>query len=145
MQEQQGSTALASWAALLADRSRAEFCLALLDGRAWTVGELARHARVALSTANEHADRLVAGGLLVQHRQGRHRYLQLTDPNIAVLIEAMTSAAGVPSPPVWSLSGARRRRALAYARTCYDQLAGTVAVAVAEAMTAEELISWIVA
>jgi DNA-binding transcriptional ArsR family regulator len=142
MDPEPGSAALASWAALLADRSRAVFCLALLDGRAWTVGELARHARVAVSTASEHADRLVVGGLLVQHRQGRHRYLQLTDPNIAALIEAMASAAGLPSPPVRSLSGAHRRRAMAYARTCYDHLAGTVAVAVADAMTARVLISW---
>lgn len=36
---------LAELAGLLADRTRAAFCLALIDGRAWTGGELARHAR----------------------------------------------------------------------------------------------------
>ncbi|HBF82252.1 MAG TPA: transcriptional regulator, partial [Streptomyces sp.] len=33
---------LAALAGLLADETRASFCLALLDGRAWTAGELAR-------------------------------------------------------------------------------------------------------
>jgi DNA-binding transcriptional ArsR family regulator len=133
---------LAGWAALLADRTRAAFCLALLDGRAWTVGELARHAGVAVSTASEHADRLVAGGLLVQRKQGRHRYLQLAGPAVAELIEVV-AAAGTPrpAPPVVSLSAAHKRRNLAFARTCYDHLAGFVGVAVADAMTAEGLIS----
>ncbi|MGX6606472.1 ArsR/SmtB family transcription factor [Micromonosporaceae bacterium Da 78-11] len=133
---------LAGWAALLADRTRASFCLALLDGRAWTVGELARTAQVALSTASEHADRLVTGGLLVQHRQGRHRYLQLAGPEVAALIEAIT-AAGTPRPtPVVSLSGAHKQRNLAQARTCYDHLAGTLGVALADAMTRDGLLSW---
>ena len=44
---------LASFAGLLADQSRATMCLALLDGRAWTAGELARHAGIARSTASE--------------------------------------------------------------------------------------------
>jgi len=35
---------VAQLAALLADGTRASFCLALLDGRAWTAGELARMA-----------------------------------------------------------------------------------------------------
>ncbi len=46
--------ALAEVAAVLADPSRAAMCLALLDGRAWTVGELARTAGIAPSTASEH-------------------------------------------------------------------------------------------
>ncbi|TWH69985.1 DNA-binding transcriptional ArsR family regulator [Micromonospora olivasterospora] len=133
---------MAAWAALLADRTRAAFCLALLDGRAWTVGELARHAGVAVSTASEHAGRLVAGELAVQERQGRHRYLRLADAQLASLIEAIAAAAGHRPQPVRSLSAAHRRRALAHARTCYDHLAGAVAVAVADAMTVKGMLAW---
>jgi hypothetical protein len=38
---------MARLAGALADRTRASFGLALLDGRAWTAGELARRAGVA--------------------------------------------------------------------------------------------------
>jgi DNA-binding transcriptional ArsR family regulator len=133
---------LAGWAALLADRTRAAFCLALLDGRAWTVGELARHAGVAVSTASEHADRLVAGGLLIQRKQGRHRYLQLASAETAGLIETI-AAAGPPGPPapVVSMSAAHRRKNLAFARTCYDHLAGFIGVAIADALVGDGLVS----
>jgi len=136
------AAAVAAGAALLADRTRAAVCLALLDGRAWTLGELARHAGVAVSTLSGHADRLVAAGLLIQHRQGRHRYLQLADANTAALIEAVAAAVGPREASARTLSGAHRNRALAHARTCYDHLAGTVAVAVADAMTERGLVSW---
>jgi DNA-binding transcriptional ArsR family regulator len=131
---------LAARAALLADRTRAAFCLALMDGRAWTVGELARHAGVALSTASEHADRLVSGGLLTQHRQGRHRYLSLAGPEVATLIEAVTAVTDRTPVPVRSLAAAHRTRNLAYARTCYDHLAGTLGVALADGMTGTGLL-----
>lgn len=44
------------------DGTRASLCLALLDGRAWTATELARHAGVAVPTATEHLNLLVGGG-----------------------------------------------------------------------------------
>jgi DNA-binding transcriptional ArsR family regulator len=71
---------VARLAKLLADDTRATFCMALLDGRAWTAGELARHAGVAASTATAHLSLLVEGGLLIQERQGRHRYVHLAGP-----------------------------------------------------------------
>ena len=77
---------LAAIAGLLADRTRAGFCLALLDGRAWTAGELARHAGVSPSTASEQLSRLIAGGLLTEERQGRHRYVRLADAKTAEMI-----------------------------------------------------------
>jgi DNA-binding transcriptional ArsR family regulator len=135
------ASSLAARAALLADRTRAAFCLALMDGRAWTVGELARHAGVALSTASEHADRLVTGGLLAQHRQGRHRYLSLATPEVAALIEAVTATTDQTPAPVRSLAGAHRARNLAYARTCYDHLAGALGVAVADGLTSTGVLS----
>ncbi|ACU74817.1 putative transcriptional regulator, ArsR family [Catenulispora acidiphila DSM 44928] len=134
---------LAAIARLLADGTRATFCLALLDGRAWTPTELARHAGVAASTATEHLNAMVAGGLLAEERQGRHRYVRLADQQIAELIETLAAAAPVRSaPPPRTLSADSRRRALAHARTCYDHLAGRVGVAIADAMTERELVDW---
>jgi DNA-binding transcriptional ArsR family regulator len=125
---------LAELAALLADRTRASICLALLDGRAWTAGELARLAGVAAPTATEHLNRLVAGGLLTEVRQGRHRYLRLAGPRVAHLVEELSTYSAMPPPPP-SLRGVSGRAALVAARTCYDHLAGRLGVALLDAVT----------
>ncbi|MFB7517057.1 ArsR/SmtB family transcription factor [Streptomyces sp. NPDC056144] len=132
---------LAALAALFADETRAAFVLALLDGRAWTAGELARHARVAPSTASEHLGKLVAGGVLTEERQGRHRYVRLADPGVAHLVEdlAARSEPATPAPPR-SLRAANAGAAMARGRTCYDHLAGRLGIAVTEAMTARGLL-----
>jgi DNA-binding transcriptional ArsR family regulator len=141
-----GSTAagLAAFAGLLADPTRAAFCLALLDGRAWTAGELARHAGVAASTATEHLNRMLAGGLLVEHRQGRHRYVELAGPHIAHLLEdlAIQVPDGRLSPegPPRTLRAATVATALVRGRTCYDHLAGRLGVAVTDALTGRGLL-----
>jgi DNA-binding transcriptional ArsR family regulator len=126
---------LARLARLLADDTRATFCLALLDGRAWTASELAAHAGVAASTATGHLNLLVTEGLLAEHRQGRHRYLSLASAEIAELIESLAALAPRRAQRPHSLSGAVRRQSLAAARTCYDHLAGALGVAIADAMT----------
>jgi DNA-binding transcriptional ArsR family regulator len=125
---------LAGLAALLADRTRASFCLALLDGRAWTAGELARAAGVAASTASDHLTRLVRGGLLVEERQGRHRYVRLAGPAVAQLIEDLAGHAPAPVTPPRTLRAASAGAALAYARTCYDHLAGRLGVLLHDAL-----------
>ncbi|MEU5027489.1 ArsR/SmtB family transcription factor [Streptomyces milbemycinicus] len=124
---------LARFAALLADETRASFCLALLDGRAWTAGELARLAGVAPSTASEHLSRLVEGGLLAQERQGRHRYVRLAGPQIAQLIEDLSGHVAPPPAPR-TLRAVSAGAAMARARTCYDHLAGRLGTAITDAM-----------
>ncbi|GLW99867.1 helix-turn-helix domain-containing protein [Microtetraspora sp. NBRC 16547] len=132
--------ALTRLAGLLADGTRATFCLALLDGRAWTAGELARHAGVAPSTASEHLSRLVAGGVLAEEHQGRHRYVRLAGPAVAQLIEDMAAHDPPAAAPPATLRVAGSRRALAFARTCYDHLAGRLGVAIADALTGRGLL-----
>jgi DNA-binding transcriptional ArsR family regulator len=125
---------LASLAGLLAHETRAAMCLALLDGRAWTATELAAHANVAPSTATEHLHRLVEGGLLVERRQGRHRYLQLADPSVATLLEDLAARLTPAAPSVRGLRGSSAHQALRRGRTCYDHLAGRLGIAVTDAM-----------
>ncbi|MEV1004585.1 helix-turn-helix transcriptional regulator [Nonomuraea sp. NPDC050202] len=137
-----GHPDVAALAGLLAERSRAAFCLALLDGHAWTVTELARYAGVAVSTATGHLNLLVEGGLLTEERRGRHRYLRLAGSDTAELIENLAARAPRCPSPVRSLTDANRRRALAHARVCYDHLAGSLAVAITDGMTASGLLTW---
>ncbi len=131
---------VAQFAGMLADRSRAAMCLALLDGRAWTAGELALHARLTPPTASEHLNQLVKAGLLTEERQGRHRYLRLAGPQMARLIEDLVIAAGRPAP-ARSLRMVRAAEDLAAARTCYDHLAGTFGVWLFDAMLAAGLLN----
>ena len=132
---------LARLAGLIADETRAACLLALLDGRAWTAGELARHAGVAASTLSEHLSKLVAGGLLTEERQGRHRYVRLADARVAQLVEdlaAQVSPDAVVRPR--NLRESSAGSAMARGRTCYDHLAGRLGIAVTDALTARGLL-----
>ncbi|WP_328441419.1 helix-turn-helix domain-containing protein [Streptomyces sp. NBC_00444] len=133
---------LARLAALVADETRAVCLLALLDGRAWTAGELARHAGVAASTLSGHLGRLVAGGLLAEERQGRHRYVRLADPQVAQLLEDLAAqvtpdAAARPRSLRESTTGS----AMARGRTCYDHFAGRLGITLTDALTERGLLS----
>jgi DNA-binding transcriptional ArsR family regulator len=131
--------ALASVACLLGDESRAAMCLALLDGGAWTVSELAEAASVGRAAASEHVARLVAGGLVTTETQGRHKFVRLAGPRVAELVELL-SGFGTPAP-ARSLAAVRERTRLAAARTCYDHLAGRLGVAVHDALVGRRMLT----
>ncbi|WP_030946231.1 helix-turn-helix domain-containing protein [Streptomyces sp. NRRL S-646] len=132
---------LARLAGLIADETRATCLLALLDGRAWTAGELARHAGVAASTLSEHLGKLVAGNLLAEERQGRHRYVRLADARVAQLVEDLAAqvSPGAAARPR-NLRESSAGSAMARGRTCYDHLAGRLGIAVTDAMTLRGLL-----
>ncbi len=131
---------VARLAALVAEPTRASICLMLLDGTAWTAGELATATGVSRSTASEHLDQLVAGGLLAQERQGRHRYLRLASPSVAALLESLASQAAPGALPR-SLRAVTAGEALARGRRCYDHLAGRLGVAMLNAMVVQDFLS----
>ncbi|MFJ9738697.1 ArsR/SmtB family transcription factor [Streptomyces sp. NPDC101166] len=133
---------LARLAGLIADETRAACLLALLDGRAWTAGELARHAGVAASTLSEHLGKLVAGGLLAEERQGRHRYVRLADARVAQLVEDLAAQLGPGTGRrPRSLRESSAGSAMARGRTCYDHLAGRLGIAITDALTVRELLT----
>ena len=123
-------------AGLLADPARAQILLTLLDGSTRPAGELAFAANISAQSASAHLAKLVDGGLLALEPQGRHRYFRISGPEVASAVESISSLTTVVQP--------RRPRAPAipksappqflHARTCYDHLAGEVAVQVCAAM-----------
>ncbi len=127
--------ALAETAALVGDPARANILMTLMDGRALTAAELARAAGVTPQTASGHLARLTTAGLLAAHRQGRHHYHRLASPAVARMLESIIEvsegATGAPRRPI--VTGPRDA-AMRAARTCYDHLAGRLAVRLADAL-----------
>jgi len=118
-------------AAAIGEPARARILYCLLDGHARTSTELALVAEVSPSTASVHLAHLKERGLVQVLKQGKHRYYSLEGAQTAAALEAlMVLATGrgthfVPNTPV-------RLRA---ARTCYDHIAGKVAVALHDRFT----------
>ena len=123
-------SALAAIASAMAEPSRARMLCALMDGRAWTATELCAVVDIAASTASAHLTKLLNSGLLVCVSQGRHRYYRLAGSDVAGLLENMMSVSmrGAKAPVT------RTPLALRRARTCYDHLAGEIAVGIYSVM-----------
>ena len=112
--------------------------LSLLDGRALPAGELAFGANVAPQTASGHLAKLVEGGLLSVENQGRHRYYRLAGPQVGTALEALGELA--PAPRVRDREP-EEVKVLRYARTCYNHLAGRLAVDIYAAMKRQGLLT----
>ncbi|MGI8692674.1 MAG: ArsR/SmtB family transcription factor [Geodermatophilaceae bacterium] len=129
---------LATLGRLVGNDTRAQLLTVLMGGRAHTGGELARRAGVSPSTASEHLSALLDAGMLTVEAQGRHRYYRLADSDIAELLELMGGSAPAP---VTGASRSPAPDALTFARSCYDHLAGMLAVRLYDAMAASDLLT----
>ena len=124
MHAQDTDAARAQGAGAIAEPARTRMLGSLMDGHARTSTEMAAIAGVRASTAGAHLARLKDDGLLKLRTQGRHRYYSLAGPHVAQAIEGLmvisrnTRTAFIPTTP----------NRLQFARTCYDHMAGTLAV-----------------
>lgn len=130
---------IAAIASLLGDPGRANMLTALVGGQALTAGELAREAGVTAQTASSHLAKLQAGGLLVGRKQGRHNYFALSGDDVAGVIEALMGLAARTGHT--RVRTGPKEPALRRARVCYDHLAGELAVAMLENLTARGLVA----
>ncbi len=126
-------------AALIGNPASANMLVALLAGPALTATELAQEAGLTLSTVSGHLSKLERAGLVAIERQGRHRHFRLADPDVAVALEGLM--------PVASRAGHLRVRTgprdpeLRRARSCYDHLAGDLAVKMLDRFIERKLLS----
>lgn len=120
-----GDYGAARIAAAIGEPTRARMLYCLLDGRARTGTELAAVAEIATSTASTHLARLRAQRLVKVIAQGKHRYYSLYGPATAALLEALSVATGDTGRARFNSQTPPGLRA---ARTCYDHLAGALAV-----------------
>jgi len=112
-------------AAAIGEPARARMLYCLLDGHARTSTELALVAEVSPSTASVHLAQLKERGLVQVLAQGKHRYYSLEGAHTAAALEALMVVAVGPGNRFVPNTPTRLRAA----RTCYDHIAGTIAVA----------------
>ena len=126
-------------AALIGNPACANMLTALLSGPALTATELAQEAGLTPSTVSGYLARLESAGLVAIERQGRHRYFRLADADVAVALEALM--------PVAARAGHLRVRTgprdpeLRHARSCYDHLAGDLAVTMFDRFVGRRLLA----
>jgi len=127
--------------ALLADPGRAAMLWALMDGTARPAGELTLIAGLSPSAASAHLARLTDGGLLALDVRGRHRYYRIATPDVAAAIEALMNVAQAAASPRPVVKPAHTVPLdMRHARTCYDHMAGEVAVRVYERLVGDGLL-----
>lgn len=131
-------TQLAQLAAAIAEPARARILCCLMDGHARTSTELSVVAEVSPSTTSVHLAKLKQQNLVKLMAQGKHRYYQLAGPEVATALEALLQLAGLPRVNFVPNTPTRLRKA----RTCYDHMAGEVAVAIHDSMMAKK---WLLA
>ena len=124
MDSQSNDTAISRVAGAIAEPARTKMLCSLMDGHARTSTELAVIADVSASTASAHLARLKEDGLVKLHTQGRHRYFSLADAHVAKAIEALMVISRNEQAGFVSTTPSR----LQLARTCYDHMAGSLAV-----------------
>ena len=125
------TSTVAEIGALLGDPARVNMMIAMLDGRARTARELADAGGVSPQTASSHLAKLAAAQMVIVHQQGRHRYHRIASGEVAQLLEQMHVAGA-------SLAASRSPRpgpkdpGMRELRSCYDHLAGRIAVELGE-------------
>ncbi len=130
--------AIAAVGELIGENARAAILIALLDEKALPAGELARLAGISAQSASGHLSKLVDGGLLRAEVSGRQRLYRIAKPEVAYALEALGTIA--TASPVRNIVRDPRVEALRTARSCYDHLAGRVAVEIARKMESSKVI-----
>lgn len=126
-------------ASIIGDKVRAVMLWFLLDGRAYTARELAICANVSPQSASNHLLKLVNAHVLAVEKQGRHRYYTYANPEVAQVVESMASL--VTLSPAHKRKERPQLNEFTHARTCYDHLAGKVAVQVTDALLKKGVIA----
>jgi DNA-binding transcriptional ArsR family regulator len=137
MNVEHADVAVSRIAAAIGEPARARMLYCLMDGHARTSTELAVVSEVSPSTASVHLSRLKAARLVKVFVQGKHRYYSLDGARVAVALEALNVVAGRSHDPFVPSTPSRLR----VARTCYDHMAGTMAVSLHDRFTALKWLS----
>lgn len=124
-------------AGLIGDSARSDMLLALLPGQALTAGELSMIAGISAQNASGHLQKLLEGRLVTLESQGRHRYYRLATPEVA---HALESLAALSANGTFRRDESAQLNEIRFCRTCYDHLAGRVAVEITASLLKQRCI-----
>ena len=123
-------------ASLIGDKSRSLMLWNLLDGRAYTATELSLCADITAQSASNHLSKLIGADILAVEKQGRHRYYRFANEDVARMIESMASLL----PAKKNTKQILDPPGIAYARSCYDHIAGKFGVGLTESLIKKRII-----
>jgi DNA-binding transcriptional ArsR family regulator len=131
--------AIAALGSLLADPGRSAILMSLLDGGSLAAGELARAAGVSPQSASAHLAKLTTGGLVTARSEGRCRFYQLRSARVAYALEALGAVSTIQAPVKYIRSKVDEQMMMA--RSCYDHMAGRIAVMVTERLEEKRVLA----
>ncbi len=125
-------------ATLIGEPARAKMLIALMGGKALTATELSLEAEITPQTASSHLSKLVTNELLVVQKQGRHKYFQLKNKEIADILEALLNISSrMEHSKVFTGPNDPELRK---SRVCYDHLAGELGVSLYNGLSKKKYI-----
>ena len=138
MSDRAAQSGFARIAEALADPAREAIVAALADGKARPAGELAVAAGVSPQNASAHLLKLVGAGVLQVRSQGRFRYYEIANDDVAAVIEGLVNLA---TQSVSAQRLPRKSKELMFSRSCYQHLAGELGVALSKALVTHKYVS----
>lgn len=127
-----------SVASLIGEPTRATMLWNLIDGRAYTAGELASIANVSPQGASNHLNKLIDADFIKVEKQGKHRYYRLSNTEVAYAIEAIANL--ITNKNSIRKEVPYKNGDIQYCRKCYDHLAGKIAVDLTQTLLSQGLL-----
>ena len=124
---------------LLAEPARATMLWNLSDGRAYTAGELALVSDISPQSASNHLNKLVEANFLKVEKQGKHRYYRFSRSEVAYAVEAIANL--IPDNRTIREEKNIINGDIQYCRTCYDHLAGKIAVDLTQSLLKQKILN----
>lgn len=130
-------------ASAMASRARIDMLEALAGGAARSATDLAAIADIQTNTASTHLQVLCKANLIKVVQQGRYRYYKIRDQSVSDLVELLgehsVATSSVESCGV--IDSSKPSCEMAFARSCYDHLAGWLGVQLSESLRRSHYIS----
>ncbi len=144
-------------AAAMASPARINILEALAGGAARSATDLAAIADIQANTASTHLQVLCKANLIKVVKQGRYRYFRIRDQSVSDLVELLgeqtlgkkESSEQIPEQQKMQKKAVKRPSPkripvskMAFARTCYDHLAGWLGVQLTQSLLSKQHITF---